>query len=99
MRNLDKTNGPDNDLLQELSKALVQRYLNRTDKRARYRPKNPDKKLLRDFQLYETLQTKNEKNSENTNFRPLPIMLHSVARWGRSNSETSCPGVRCATPG
>lgn len=48
MRNLDKTNGPDNDLLQELSKALVQRYCNRTDKRARYRPKNPDKKPLGD---------------------------------------------------
>ena len=48
MRNLDKTNGPDHDLLQELSKALVQRYRNRTDKRARYRPKNPDKKPLGD---------------------------------------------------
>ena len=48
MRNLDKTSGPDNDLMQELSKALVQRYRNRTDKRARYRPKNPDKKPLGD---------------------------------------------------
>ncbi len=48
MRNLDKKSGPDNDLMQELSKALVQRYRNRTDKRARYRPKNPDKKPLGD---------------------------------------------------
>ena len=29
-----------------LWRALVQRYNNRTDKRARYRPKNPDKKDL-----------------------------------------------------
>jgi hypothetical protein len=34
--------------MQELSKAFVQRYNNRTDKRARYRPKNPDKKPLGD---------------------------------------------------
>jgi hypothetical protein len=48
MRNLDKTTGLDSGLMQELSKAFVQRYRNRTDKRARYRPKNPDKKPLGD---------------------------------------------------
>jgi hypothetical protein len=34
--------------LQKLSQAKVQRYKNRTDKRARYRPTNPDKKSLGD---------------------------------------------------
>jgi hypothetical protein len=35
-------------LWHELSKATIQRYANQTDKRARYRPKNPDKKPLGD---------------------------------------------------
>jgi len=35
-------------LLADLSRAKVQRYQNRTDKRARYRPPNPDKKPLGD---------------------------------------------------
>jgi Transposase DDE domain len=48
MRQLHKFPDPDNDLLQRLSRAIVQRYPNRTDKRARYRPKNPDKKPLGD---------------------------------------------------
>jgi len=43
MRNLSKHG---HALLQELSQAKVQRYQNRTDKRARYRPANPDKKAL-----------------------------------------------------
>jgi hypothetical protein len=34
--------------MEELSAAIVQRYNNRTDKRARYRPKNPDIKPLGD---------------------------------------------------
>jgi hypothetical protein len=46
MRNLNKYADPRNDLLSQLSGALVQRYTNRTDKKARYRPKNPDKKSL-----------------------------------------------------
>lgn len=46
MRNLTKYCDPRENLLQELSKATVQRYKNRTDKRARYRPANPDKKPL-----------------------------------------------------
>ena len=48
MRNLNKNCDPDDGLLQQLSQATVQRYNNRADKRARYRPKNPDKKPLGD---------------------------------------------------
>lgn len=48
MRQLHKFPEPDDDLLQRLSRAIVQRYNNRTDKRARYRPQNPDKKPLGD---------------------------------------------------
>ena len=47
MRQLHKFPEAD-DLLQALSRAVVQRYNNRTDKRPRYRPKNPDKKPLGD---------------------------------------------------
>jgi hypothetical protein len=47
MRNLNETVVP-NLLMNELSKAVVQRYNNRTDKRARYQHKNPDKKTLGD---------------------------------------------------
>jgi hypothetical protein len=47
MRNLDRSAKPDS-LMQDLSNATVQRYNNRTDKRARYRPKNPDIKPLGD---------------------------------------------------
>lgn len=46
MRNLNKYADPGSDLLSQLSEALVQRYNNHTDKKARYRPKNPDKKAL-----------------------------------------------------
>ena len=38
-------------LLYDLSVAVVQKYNNRTDKRSRYRPKNPDKKPLGDPEL------------------------------------------------
>ena len=48
MRQLHKVPTQSNDVLSALSRALVQRYNNRTDKRARYRPKNPDKKPLGD---------------------------------------------------
>ena len=48
MRNLTRDVDPDNDLLSQLAEALVQKYNNRTDKRARYRPPNPDKKPLGD---------------------------------------------------
>ena len=46
MRNLYKYADPSSDLLSQLSEALVQKYNNCTDKKARYRPKNPDKKPL-----------------------------------------------------
>ena len=46
MRNLNKYADPSQDLLYQLSRALVQKYDNRTDKKSRYRPKNPDKKPL-----------------------------------------------------
>jgi len=46
LRNLGKYSTAANGLWHELSQALVQRYNNRTDKQARYRPKNPDKKAL-----------------------------------------------------
>ena len=46
MRNLHKYSTPTDGLMYQLSKALLQRYQQRTDKRARYRPKNPDKKPL-----------------------------------------------------
>jgi hypothetical protein len=46
MRNLNKYTDPNNDLFWQLSQALVQKYNNHTNKKARYRPKNPDKKPL-----------------------------------------------------
>jgi hypothetical protein len=48
LRNLHKYETEDNGLMEQLSQAFVQRYHNKTDKRARYRPKNPDKKPLGD---------------------------------------------------
>lgn len=47
LRNLNQTAKPD-ALNKDLSAATVPRYNNRTDKRARYRPKNPDIKPLGD---------------------------------------------------
>jgi hypothetical protein len=46
MRRPDKTREPGDGLLDQLEQAMVQRYDNQTDKRARYRPKNPDKTEL-----------------------------------------------------
>lgn len=51
MRNLRTPQQAGGDLLENLSQAKVQRYWNRTDKRARYRPANPDKKTLGDPKL------------------------------------------------
>lgn len=48
MRNLDKVVEPSNSLLTKLAQAIVQRYNNHTDKRARYRRNNPDIKPLGD---------------------------------------------------
>lgn len=46
MRNLTKYTTEETELTRSLSLALVQSYNNQTDKRSRYRPKNPDKKAL-----------------------------------------------------
>jgi hypothetical protein len=46
MRNLNRDVDPRTDLLSQLAGALVQKYNNRTNKKARYRPPNPDKKPL-----------------------------------------------------
>ncbi len=46
LKNRNRTCSPDGGLLHQLKKAVVQRYNNKTDKRARYRPKNPHKKPL-----------------------------------------------------
>lgn len=46
MRKLHKYADRDCDLLSKLSRSLVQKYNNRTNKKARYRPQNPDKKPL-----------------------------------------------------
>lgn len=48
LRNLTKYCDRTQGLFRELSRAKVQRYQNQTDKRARYRPPNPDKKPLGD---------------------------------------------------
>jgi hypothetical protein len=46
LQQLNQYHTSDDDLLHHLAQAQVQHYHNRTDKRARYRPKNPDKKPL-----------------------------------------------------
>ena len=46
MRNLAKYADSTDDLLHRLARARVQKYNNHTHKKARYRPKNPDKKPL-----------------------------------------------------
>jgi hypothetical protein len=48
MRNLHRDVNPQSDLLSQLAESLVQSYNNRTNKKARYRPPNPDKKPLGD---------------------------------------------------
>lgn len=68
MRNLNKYADPGCDLLSQLSEALVQKYNNRTDKRARYRPKNPDKKPLGEPRIRK-LNREERKRLEKTNHR------------------------------
>lgn len=64
MRNLNKRPQPADGLLHQLSQALVQRYNNHTDKRARYRPKNPDKKPLGDPEVRKMTTEEREKLKE-----------------------------------
>jgi len=61
MRNLHKSSPIDGGLPRELSQATVQRYRNRTDKRARYRPKNPDKKPLGEPNLQKLTASEKKK--------------------------------------
>ena len=42
---------PNKGLLADLSKAVVQKYNNKSNKQARYRPRNPDKKPLGDPEI------------------------------------------------
>ena len=67
MRNLTRDVDPDNDLLSQLAEALVQKYNNRTDKRARYRPPNPDKKPLGDPIVAKLDREAREKLAQLTN--------------------------------
>jgi hypothetical protein len=60
LRNLHQFPKPGAGILEQLSEALVQRYQNRTDKRARYRPKNPDKKPLGDPVIRKLTKTERE---------------------------------------
>jgi hypothetical protein len=83
MRNLRTPCDPWDNLLQNLSRAKVQRYRNRTDKRARYRPASCGR----------STQEK-EKNSKPTTNTSPPKMLHSVARWGWCGPLDRLP--RCA---
>ncbi|WP_417731262.1 hypothetical protein [Rosistilla oblonga] len=41
----------DSSLWNMLKEAVIQQYVNKTDKKARYRPANPDKKPLGDPQI------------------------------------------------
>ena len=61
MRKLNKYCDRADGLLHELSQATVQRYANQTDKRARYRPKNPDKKPLGDPTVRKMNETERDR--------------------------------------
>jgi len=61
LRNLTKLADPSDDLLQQLANAVVQDYNNRTDKKSRYRPKNPDKKPLGDPTVTKLTREQREK--------------------------------------
>ena len=61
MRNLSKALRSDDSLRDDLARAKVQRYHNRTDKKARYRPANPDKKPLGEPQVRKLNASEREK--------------------------------------
>ena len=61
MRNLRAPCDLCDSLLEHLARAKVQRYTNRTDKRARYRPKNPDKKPLGEPKLQKLIASERAK--------------------------------------
>lgn len=59
MRNLGKA--PHGNLRNDLARAKAQRYRNRTDKKARYRPANPDKRPLGEPQLRKLTASERQK--------------------------------------
>jgi hypothetical protein len=61
MRNLSKACRSNDSLRDDLARAKVQRYQNRTDKKARYRPTNPDKKPLGEPKLRKLTASEREK--------------------------------------
>jgi hypothetical protein len=61
MRNLDKLVDSSEDLFAQLTQATVQDYENGTDKKARYRPKNPDKKPLGEPNVRKMTREEREK--------------------------------------
>lgn len=61
MRNLSKALRSDDNLRDDLARAKVQRYHNRTDKKARYRPANPDKKPLGEPKLRKLTASERKK--------------------------------------
>lgn len=61
MRNLNDLSDPSDNLLSQLTAALVQPYQNHTDKRARYRPENPDKKPLGEPVVQQLTKEEREK--------------------------------------
>jgi len=65
MRNLNKFSDEKSGILFQLSQALVQRYKNNTNKQARYRPKNPDKKPLGDPEVRK-INASEVQNMKNT---------------------------------
>jgi hypothetical protein len=66
MRNLNKFSDPNDDLLYRLSRALVPKYNNNTDKKSRYRPKNPDKKPLGDPKIRKLNAAERDKLKNHT---------------------------------
>ncbi len=70
MRTLNKCANPSNDLLCQLSSALVEKYDNRADKRARYRPRNPDKRPLGEPTIRKLNRTQHNK---------LALINHKIA--------------------
>ena len=66
MRNLHKYHQTSDGLLYRLSQAIVQKYDNHTDKKARYRPKNPDKKPLGDPNVRQRSAKERRLLSQNT---------------------------------
>jgi Transposase DDE domain len=66
MRHLSKNADPEDNVLHHLSRALVQRYHNHTDKKSRYLPQNPDKKPLGEPHVM-TLTRKQRKHLKTLN--------------------------------